>query len=261
MLVAHFDDEAAGCGGVLQRMRDPVVVFGTDGAPRDDFFWRRFGSRDAYAAHRRGEARRALAHAGITGWESLRDAAGHDIVDQELLRHLRAAAAQLTRLCRRQGIETILTLAYEGGHPDHDCCSALAAVVGRELRLDVWEMPLYHRSADGVGVRQQFLSGDSGIALQLTAAELDCKRAMWAAYASQGLTLSSFDPAIERLRPQAAYDYTNPPHPGVLNYEAWQWPVTGSEVCAAFADLMGDGHAAREPSVGTHGSPSRTGVR
>ena len=35
VIVAHPDDEAAGCGVLLQRMQDPIVVFATDGAPAD----------------------------------------------------------------------------------------------------------------------------------------------------------------------------------------------------------------------------------
>src|SRR5207248_225254 len=45
VLVAHQDDETIGCGALLQRMRDPLVVFGTDGAPRDQKFWHGLGTR------------------------------------------------------------------------------------------------------------------------------------------------------------------------------------------------------------------------
>ena len=45
--------------------------------------------------------------------------------------------------------------------------------------------------------------------------------------------------ALERFRPQAAYDFSRPPHPGTLNYEAWQWPMSGADVCAAFRTFQG----------------------
>ena len=57
VIVGHPDDEAVGCGGLLQRMREPIVLFCTDGAPRDPFFWERYGSREAYARERREEVR------------------------------------------------------------------------------------------------------------------------------------------------------------------------------------------------------------
>ena len=40
------------------------------------------------------------------------------------------------------------------------------------------------------------------------------------------------------FRPLAAYDYTRPPHEGLLNYEAWEWPMTGAQVSAAFSDYL-----------------------
>ena len=61
VIVAHPDDETITCGGLLQRMRDPCVVFATDGAPEDAYFWSRFGSRERYAAIREQEAQAALA--------------------------------------------------------------------------------------------------------------------------------------------------------------------------------------------------------
>src|SRR5215469_756365 len=69
VVVPHPDDETISCGGLLQHMREPVVVFATDGAPEDDFFWRRFGSREAYAAVREQEARVALAAVGVNELE------------------------------------------------------------------------------------------------------------------------------------------------------------------------------------------------
>ena len=49
VIVAHPDDEIVGCGSLLQRVREPLVLFATDGAPRDRFFWENYGSREAYA--------------------------------------------------------------------------------------------------------------------------------------------------------------------------------------------------------------------
>ena len=42
VLVAHPDDETAGCGALLQRMDEPIIVFATDGAPRDKYFWGKY---------------------------------------------------------------------------------------------------------------------------------------------------------------------------------------------------------------------------
>jgi LmbE family N-acetylglucosaminyl deacetylase len=238
VLIAHPDDEAVGCGALLQRMREPIVVFATDGAPRDPYFWEKAGSREAYADLRRREARTSLAAAGVRHIEFLQAGQGY-FTDQELFRCLAPALESLSALVRRYRPQVLLTLAYEGGHPDHDSCSFLASVLARRFSLPAWEMPLYFRRTDGCALCQQFraLNGTE-IALQPTAQEQKIKHDMLAAYASQGEVLKQFTSATEWFRPQAAYDYSHPPHSGVLNYEAWGWPIQGSEVSAAFTSFL-----------------------
>ena len=246
VLVAHADDDAVGCGALLQRMREPLVVLATDGAPFDPYFWRAHGSREALAVIRSREAKAAAAALGIRSplylW-------GEDVpfVDQELFRHLPRAWEHLDALIQRERPQALLTSAYEGGHPDHDACAFLSYVADREWKLPVWEVPLYHRSLDGIGVRQEFMAPNgSEVALEPSSKELERKRRAWLAYESQRDTVEHFDPRIERFRPQAAYDFTLPPHSGVLNYESWQWRMTGAEVATEFARFLQAHAAARE---------------
>lgn len=238
VLIAHPDDEAVGCGALLQRMRDPVVVFATDGAPKDRYFWDKCGTREAYAELRRQEAQAALGLAGVRHVEFLRTADGY-VTDQELFRTLPAAWEALSALVGRYRPQALLTLAYEGGHPDHDSCSFLTSRLARASSLPAWEMPLYFRRSDGAALCQEFrnLNGTE-VSLEPTAEERSAKHGMLAAYISQGEVLKQFSQAMEWFRPQAAYDYSRPPHEGVLNYEAWGWPIKGSEVSAAFTAFL-----------------------
>lgn len=238
VLIAHPDDEAVGCGALLQRMREPVVVFATDGAPHDPYFWKKYGSREAYAELRRQEARAALSLAGVRHIEFLR-AGKRYFTDQELFRCLQRARESLSALVHHYRPQALLTLAYEGGHPDHDSCSFLSSVLARSLSLPAWEMPLYFRRSNGAVLFQQFQSlNRAEVSLQPTAEEQKIKRGMLAAYASQGEMLKQFSAATEWFRPLAAYDYSQPPHAGVLNYEAWGWPIKGAEVSAAFVNFL-----------------------
>ncbi len=237
ILTAHPDDESVGCGGLMQRMKSPLLVFATDGAPRDDYFWHKHGSREAYARLREDEARRAAAIIGNVEVDFLGARAG--IVDQELFRSLPKAIIELRAVIDRVQPTALLVLAYEGGHPDHDSCNFIASVIATERGIPAWEFPLYHRSVDGLGVTQDFiLPNGTEITFEPTAAEIERKHRAILAYASQGDLLSSFNSLTERFRPLAPYDYTLPPHSGVLNYEAWQWPITGAQVAAAFAEYL-----------------------
>src|SRR5579863_1006902 len=121
VLVAHPDDETIGAAGLMQRTRDAIVVFATDGAPHNPASCG-FGSRQAYANQRKNEALQALDMIGIQNVEFLADQDPEVFVDQELFRHLPEAFASIAEVVRAYSPGCMVTLAYEGGHPDHDCC-------------------------------------------------------------------------------------------------------------------------------------------
>lgn len=238
VLVAHPDDESVGCATMLQRAEDATVVFATDGAPQDRKFWPSYSSRAEYAQIRRGEAIAAAAAIGIRRTEFL------NIPDQELFRHLREAHGEIANILQRHQPAAILTHAYEGGHPDHDACSFLAFLLGRDHDVPIWEIPLYHRAA-GDRAWQQFIAQRSflrgageELVFTLSPGELLRKRAMVAAYKSQGNVLKNFDATREVCRLQPEYDFTKPPHAGTLNYEEWHWPMTGRDVADAFRVML-----------------------
>ena len=238
VIVAHPDDETISCGGLLQHVAEPCVVFATDGAPEDDYFWRRYGSRERYARLREEEGRAALSEVGVKQIEFLAHHADAPVIDQLLYRSLSPAFHALAGLVERYKSQCLLTLAYEGGHPDHDAASFLAAQLGRVYSLPVWEAPLYHRNSSGRGVYQQFVQeGEEVIEHEVRGKELEAKTRMLACYKSQFDALPSFNSGLERFRPQAAYDYSRRPHSGKLNYELWQWRMTPEEVCDAFMDF------------------------
>ncbi len=237
VLVAHPDDECITCGGLLQNMRDPVVVYATDGAPQDPYFWNRYGSREAYSRIREEECRRALAEVGVQEMVFLTNREPR-LIDQELFQNLAIAFEVLYHEARQLRPEAILTMAYEGGHPDHDSCSLLARELGTELGIPVWEAPLYRRERNELSVQEFLEPNGTEITYSPTPAEIERKRAMCASYPSQGDFLQVFGVEREIFRPQKQYDYTQPPHGGKLNYEIWQWSMTGTQVSMKFEEFQ-----------------------
>jgi len=240
VLVAHPDDECIAFGALLQRMREPIVVFATNGSPQDPYFWQQYGSREAYAGLRREEAFASMHAAGVKDVIFLPDLTeGEKLVDQELFQRLQSAYDLLVDLVRRRMVQALLTLAYEGGHPDHDSCAFLSAQLAKRFNIPCWEAPLYHRLPEGGGVFQGFLGDTSEeVDVKPTPPELEAKRTMCMAYPSQGDFLTHFDASREIVRPQPGYEFRRPPHEGKTNYEVWQWKMTAQDVCTAFAEFL-----------------------
>jgi LmbE family N-acetylglucosaminyl deacetylase len=221
---------------LLQRIANPLVVFCTDATPESPYFWGAYDSREAYQNLRRTEGMKAMRTAGIADFEFFAATASSPFRDQYLYRVLPEAMKSLDKILLRSRPDAILAPAYEGGHPDHDCCSFLACNLGRKYGIPVWEMPLYHRCASDFIVCQHFLDGWGGeLELHPTNSEMNIKKQMINLYQSQPSVWKFVRPGlVESFRPQPEYDYSQPPHAGLLNYEAWEWPMTGNDLCKAF---------------------------
>jgi hypothetical protein len=61
---------------------------------------------------------------------------------------------------------------------------------------------------------------------------------MVASYRSQYDLADYVVEAVESTRPQPCYDFLRPPHPGIVNYEAWQWPISATQVCERFREYL-----------------------
>jgi N-acetylglucosamine malate deacetylase 2 len=232
VVVAHPDDEAIGAGALMQRINESMLVFCTDGGPKDSYFWHQYGSREEYVRVRRKEAEAAAGIAGVKRLEFF------PFIDQELYLNLHDALEKLERSVQTFQPQSILTLAYEGGHPDHDSCAFLSCRIGARHRLPVWELPLYHRGKDGPAEQKFVHPGNNITEIEITPTELHRKKEMVSAYVSQSGLLQAFDLSLELFRPQVQYDFLRPPVAEVINYEAWQWPMKALQVCEAFAAVQ-----------------------
>jgi LmbE family N-acetylglucosaminyl deacetylase len=240
ILVAHQDDEALGCSLLLQRSTSPVVVFATDGAPQDPYFWSKAGSRARYAAMRRLEGLLACRAMHIKEVEFLpKLTETQEFMDQRLYRSLPLASMRLQDIVDRYGPQYIVSHAYEGGHPDHDSCAFLARVLADGNQLPLWEFPLYHRNNDRY-TRQEFIScSGKEIACTGSLIEMEVKANAICAYASQRDVLRDFNWSTELYRPAERYDFAKRPHGGKVNYETWGWNVSGNDVLSAFENFTG----------------------
>ena len=247
LVVAHPDDETISAGGLLLRHTGPVtIVHVTDGAPRNlqDAGRYGFANRDEYASARRAELFAALQVAGL-GPEHTRH---FDVPDQEASQEMASVARALAPVLADLQPERVVTHPYEGGHPDHDACALAVHAACHLLQRDgiqppsITEMTSYHRGETG-WITGEFLpaNGPEAWTLMLGPEELEQKRRMVECFGTQRDVLCIFALEREAFRPALRYDWTQPPHPGPLLYEQYDWGMHGERwralAAAAHAEL------------------------
>jgi N-acetylglucosamine malate deacetylase 2 len=231
IVAAHPDDETAGAGACLSRLPQTFFIHVTDGAPRDmrEAAAIGFSSREEYAAARRQEFQEALQVGDIRPAESV----ALDYADQEASLHLVSITRDLLRLLAQFAVDTVLVHPYEGGHPDHDATAfavhSACRLLTPEHRPRIVEFTSYH-SRNGEMETGVFLADNASpeIILKLDSVERSRKERMLACYRTQHAVLQHFRTTEERFRQAPAYDFTRPPHAGLLFYEQFPWGMTGS---------------------------------
>src|SRR5947199_8193324 len=148
VVVAHQADETIGAGALISRLPDCRLLHLPAGANREARFVEGFvGTREEYAAARWSELAAAMAVAGVGPARLFRV---EGVVDQEACLSLPHLAREVARLCRELRPGLLLTLAYEGGHPDPDAAAFPVHAAAELLRRqgedapEIIEMPLYH---------------------------------------------------------------------------------------------------------------------
>lgn len=133
---AHQDDEVAAATHILAALRrgDTVsCVYLTNGE----------GGR-APAHVRDEESRQVLHRLGVELERVHFIGSQHGIADGTLHDHL-DRALELLEIRITEPVDELVTMAWEGGHHDHDATHAVAAVFAqrRGILANTWEMPMY----------------------------------------------------------------------------------------------------------------------
>lgn len=219
LVAAHPDDETIGASLLLASTPDLLLVHVTDGAPPADAVRLGFADAGAYADARRAELRAALAAGGSGAL-----AVTLHVPDQGASVAMHMISGVLGAMLREHEVECVVTHPFEGGHPDHD---ATAFAVARGWGGPVVEMTSYHANPDGSLCAHTFLDGEAEgtVHLDLTEAEQERKRRMFACFASQAEVLGGFGVAREAYRPAPAYDFCRAPA-AVVYYDRFPWGMT-----------------------------------
>lgn len=233
VVVAHPDDETIGCGALFHRMHHTTLVVATNGAAAPDAKNYGFGSPAEYALARSRELRRALRDVRIGALVEL------GLPDQAAAHHLAGLSRRLLDLFWTRRISTVLTHAYEGGHPDHDAVAFAAHWAGRRAGADIIEMPYYRSHWSGLAL-QSFADGNGVVAVSLSHDAQARKSTMIAAHATQSAVLSQFSLASEQFRRAPEYDFRLAPNSGAVYYDHQPWGLTSAQWCDIAAAALNE---------------------
>lgn len=220
ILVAHPDDEVVACAASIARAQaegaDCATLYLTHGCVAQDVMWRwRRKTYPQMVETRRVESLRAA---------KLLNVHPVGIADRParyLWRQLPQVMAEVEAAIARWRPDQIWVPAYEGGNPDHDALNAIGFKL--KNRHSVLEFAEYNFFG-GRARSQTFIAPDETTrVLILTTGEQKTKRQALALYESERGNLSYIGVDQESYRPIAVYDYTRPPHQGVLWYARFQW--------------------------------------
>lgn len=180
------------------------------------------GAANVPATIRDEETRRALAHLGVTDYRVAPPASR--IADATLPEHLDEALQFVESQPGAFG--EVVTLAWEGGHQDHDAAHLVALVFARRRGLPCLELPLYNGlGARGPLFRVNHPVGDGWSARRLTRREYFANVALARFYVSQRRTWLGLAPLLllgaprELTRPADPRRAAAPPHSRPLLYE------------------------------------------
>jgi LmbE family N-acetylglucosaminyl deacetylase len=224
----HPDDEVIGAGTRLPNLSNSIVAQVTNGSPPDDQDARAAGFKDPeeYARARETELREALQLAGASNIVHL------GFPDQGTSHHLSELIYCLRELIQSHAPDYVLTVPYEGGHPDHD--STAFAVCAACEELDSWTRPsiiemLSYHERNGICEMEAFLGETTNVlSVELTEHERAFKRQLFGCFKTQQRVLCWFPMRLEKFRFAPRYDFLRPPHDGPLYYEKFPWGMQGA---------------------------------
>lgn len=220
VLAAHPDDEVVASAAAISRARaqgaEVFALYLTHGCIARDAMWpwdRK--NYETHVARRRAEGEDAARLLGLApvGW-SLRPA-------RHLWREMEAVHQKIETTAAEHKIDQIWVPAYEGGNADHDALNAIGSLL--RVRYSVLEFAEYNFAGSKAHSNQFPHPDASEQILTLTPAEREKKRAALAIYASEKGNLNYVKTERECWRVLAGYDYSQPPHDGVLWYARFQW--------------------------------------
>ncbi len=224
---AHTEDAVIRASSRLWRWASSAsMVCVTDGAPR---VVRAAGlsslpARSSYAKARREEMRVALAMGGI----SASQISCWNAPEEDASLHLASLVESAAAVLRRLRPDIVVTLPYEGEHPDHDATAFAMQAACLNCEAEGIRSPVLLEMLSACGQDDaRFPVAGSVESIDLSAEAYWLKQEMLACFKAQSCGLSPAHLSVERFRLAPGYDFSKSPRAGVLAYEKRECGMTG----------------------------------
>ena len=216
-VIPHPDDEIVGSCILIKnflRKHKVTLFFMTNGviSSNASWFWKRKNYKKEVSI-RYQEMLKSLAHLGVN------DFFLQDIPTRHLKSNIDKSYYFLKQVILDKKIDTVFCPAYEGGHQDHDVANFIVSKL--KLYCKIFEFPEYNFHGRVINTNTFFEINGSEIILDLDNEEKLFKTQCMNIYKSEKKNLKYINLEQECFRPLINYNYSSPPHDGVLFYRRY----------------------------------------
>lgn len=220
ILAAHPDDEIVGLSVFIKKKNklgcNIFILFLTNGLISKDsrWFWDK-GLHDKYLKERMSELLKSMKYHSIKKFQV------QDIPSRTIKENINQSYKKVLITIKENNIDTIFTPAYEGGHQDHDVINYISSNFLE--KYNVYEYAEYNFHGKKIRSNTFFDLIGNEILIKLNSEEKLFKKRAMKIYDSEKKNLSYIKLNQESYRPLRNYDYSLPPHKGVLFYRRFSF--------------------------------------
>lgn len=145
--------------------------------------------------------------------------------------YINSIYSTVEKMILREKVNTLLSCAYEGGHPDHDICSFVASSIQKRHKKILGVEYTSYFMENGKIITGKFMHSQIEEKLTITLSKNDkrLKKNMHQLYSSQSDMLKNFLLLNETFRIKPYYNYSSLPARDIC-YESWQGSITAEQV-------------------------------
>ncbi len=219
-IIPHPDDEIVGVCSLIKKFigenKNIYLFFLTNGViSQKSFFFSIKKKIDKMKMIRKSEMKMSLVELGIKNYFF------QDIPTRTLKDRIYKTYSKIKKIIDLKKINAIFCPAYEGGHQDHDIANFICSKMSNYCK--VYEFPEYNYFGKKINCNSFFDNRGNEKIHFLSTKEICFKKKCLNIYKSEKKNLNYIKIEKESFRSIQKYDYSQPPHEGILFYRRYRF--------------------------------------